>query len=129
MMVKYLRLNIQIIGRVIYISRTNQFLSALLFTCLLFTSSIVETSFSAPISASSIERSQEILQDDKVLRQRIEQEKKFFIKEIIVKGDLSLSEGETKDIIAPFKGQWITKEDILGIIDSLKSASANFFPG
>lgn len=72
-------------------------------------------------SASSIERSQEILKEDKVLRQKIEQEDKFFVKTIILKGAQKLSEDEIKGIIAPFQGQWITKEDIQQIIDSFKS--------
>lgn len=73
-------------------------------------------------SASTIERSQEILQEDKVLRQKIEQEEKFFVKKIICKGCLRLSEEEIKEIIATSQAQWMTKENIQQIIDSLKSA-------
>jgi len=72
-------------------------------------------------SASTIERSQEILQEDKALRQKIEQEEGFFVKTIVLKGALRLSEGEIKDTIAPFQGQWMTKEDIRQTMDSLKS--------
>jgi len=71
-------------------------------------------------SASTIERSQEILREDQALRQRIEQEEKFFVKSIILKGCLRLSEEEIKDIITPFQEEWVTKGDIQQIIDALK---------
>jgi hemolysin activation/secretion protein len=73
-------------------------------------------------SASTIQRSQEMLKDDKALRQKIEQEEKFFVKAIVLKGALKLSEEEIKDITVPFQGQWLTKKEIQQIIDSLKSA-------
>jgi outer membrane protein assembly factor BamA len=76
----------------------------------------------APPTAASIERSQEILQEDKALRQRIEQGEKFFVKTIICKGCLRFSEEEIKNIAAPFQGRWMAKEDIRQIMDSLKSA-------
>jgi len=60
--------------------------------------------FAAPPTAGSIERSQEILQEDKALRQRIEQGEKFFVKTIICKGCLRLSEEEIKDITALSSG-------------------------
>jgi len=78
--------------------------------------------FAAPPTAGSIERSQEILREDKALRQRIEEGEKFFVKTIICKGCLRLSEEEIKDIAAPFQGHWMTKEDIRQIMDLLKSA-------
>ena len=78
--------------------------------------------FSQTPTAAKIERSQEILQEDKALRQKIEQQEKFFVKTIIVKGALRLSEEEIKGIIATSQAQWMTKEDIQQIIDSLKSA-------
>ncbi len=80
--------------------------------------------FSQTTTPARIERSQEILQEDKALRQQIGQEEKFFLKTIIVKGALKLSEEEIKDIIVPFQGHWTTKENIQQLIDALKSAYA-----
>jgi len=78
--------------------------------------------FAQDITPIQIERSQEIIQEDKALRQRIEQEEKFFVRTIVLKGTLKLPEEEIKDIVPPFQGQWMTKEDIQQIIDALKSA-------
>jgi hemolysin activation/secretion protein len=78
----------------------------------------------AQTTAAEIQRSQEILQEDRALRQKISEEEKFFVKTIIVKGALKLSEEETKGIIAPFQGRWMTTEDIRQLIDLLKSAYA-----
>ncbi len=73
-------------------------------------------------TTARIERNQEILQKDNALRQKINQEKKFFVKNIIVKGALKLSEEEIKGITDAFQEHWLTKEDIQQLIDSLKSA-------
>ena len=75
-------------------------------------------------SASTIERSQELIQEDKALRQEIGREQKLFVKAIILKGALKLPQEETKGIIAPFQGQWLTKKNIQQIIDSLKAVYA-----
>ena len=73
-------------------------------------------------TTARIERSQEILQKDRDLRQKIIQEDKTFVKTIIVKGALKLSEEEIKGITDVFQGSWLTKEDIQQLVDSLKLA-------
>jgi len=78
----------------------------------------------AQTTAAKIERSEEILQEDKILRQKIGEEEKFFVKTIIVKGALKLSEEEIRGIITPFQGHWMTKENIQQLIDLLKSTYA-----
>jgi len=97
-------------------------LSVLVVGFMFFTPQAVKMAFPSTITAGTIERSQEILQEDKDLRQRIEREEKVFIKKVIIKGALKLSREEIRDIILPFENQWLTKKDIQRIIDSLKSA-------
>ena len=75
-----------------------------------------------PPTAGTIERSQEILQEDQALRQQVEQENKVFVKKIVLKGVTRLSKEEINDLIAPFENQWMTKKDIQQVIDSLKLA-------
>jgi len=94
------------------------------FGFILFSSCAAKISSAASVSTSSIERSQEILQEDKTLRQKIEQEEKFFVKTIIVKGVVKLSKEEIGGIILPFQGQWLTKKNIQQLIDSLTTAYA-----
>jgi hypothetical protein len=57
-----------------------------------------------------------------ITNKRLEQEGVSFVKTIIVRGTLRLSDKEIKDIIAPFQGQWLTERDIKKIINLLKSA-------
>jgi len=70
----------------------------------------------------SIDRSQEMIRDDEALRRKIGQQERTFVKKIILKGGLKLPPQEAEELIAPFQGQWLTKEDILQLVDSLKSA-------
>jgi len=74
--------------------------------------------FAQPVS--QIERSQEILEQEKILREKIEQEEKVFIKKIIVKGTTQVSEEQIKEIILPYQKKWLTKNDIQCLIDSFK---------
>jgi len=82
----------------------------------------LKISFAAPETASTIGRSQEILREDKALRQKIEQGEQFFVEKIVLKGASKLSQEEIRDIIVPFQDSWMTKKDIQQIIDALKSA-------
>lgn len=77
--------------------------------------------FADPPSIGSIDRSQEMIREDEALRQRIEQQEKYFVKTILLKGSLKLPAQEAEELTAPFRGQWLTKEDILQLIDSLKA--------
>lgn len=66
---------------------------------------------------AQIERSQQILDKDLALRDRIEQGDKVFIAKIIVKGVTLLTQDEVKEIIKPFQKRWLSKEDIQQIVD------------
>jgi len=76
--------------------------------------------FAEAPTIGTIDRSQEMIREDEALRQRIEEEK-YFIKTILLKGGLKLPSAEAEELTAPFRGQWLTKEDILQLIDSVKS--------
>jgi len=100
-----------------------KFFSVFLLVFFIF-GNLVGICFSASVSAGTIERSQEILKEDKTLRQRIEENEKFFIKKVTLKGISKISEEEVQEIIVPFQGQWMTKDDIQQLIDLVKSAYA-----
>ena len=80
--------------------------------------------FAAPPTAGTIDRSQEIIQKDEILTQKIGQEQKFFIGKIDIKGASKLSSYEVKNIITPFQRNLLTKKDFQKIINALKAAYA-----
>lgn len=69
-----------------------------------------------------IQRSQEILEQEKALREKLEQEEKIFIEKITIKGVTLLSAEQIKEIILPFKRQWLTKRDIEQLLEFIKQA-------
>jgi len=73
-------------------------------------------------SVGQIERAQEILQENEVLRSRIENGEKAYIKNIIVKGITLLDENKVKEIIFPFQKQWLNKTDIQQILGAIGQA-------
>lgn len=82
-------------------------------------------SFAQNITPAQIERSQEILEEEKIIRDKLEKEEKVYIKKIIVKGVTLLSQAQIKEIISPFQKHWLTKEDIQQILDLLEKAYIN----
>ncbi len=82
----------------------------------------VPCAFAAPPTAGTIDRSQELIQGDKILTQQVEKEKQYFIDKIDIKGASKLSSKEVEKIVAPFQGSWLSKKDFQKIIDSLKAA-------
>ncbi|MDD4980570.1 MAG: POTRA domain-containing protein [Candidatus Omnitrophica bacterium] len=76
----------------------------------------------AQVNPGQIERSQEIIQDEEALRNRIGQEKKFLIKKIIVEGADLLAPEEIKKMTLAYENHWLSKSDIQAIIDLLKTA-------
>lgn len=73
-------------------------------------------------SASEIERTQEIIQEEEFLRDKLKTEEKVFIKKIIVKGITLLDEDKIKEIILPFQKHWLSKADIQQILDAIDQA-------
>ena len=77
-------------------------------------------------TAAEVQRSQEIISQEKAVRDKIDETKqKTFIKKIAVKGVTLLSQAQIKEIISSFQGQWLTKKDIAQLLDLLKSAYKN----
>ena len=74
-----------------------------------------------PPAASQIQRGQELIDQEKELREKI-QEERIFIETIVVKGVTVLPELRVKDITAPYEERWITKSDIQRIISKIKKA-------
>lgn len=73
----------------------------------------------AQITPSQVQRTHEILEKEKALREKIEKEEKVFIKRIVVEGASLLSKDEIDKIILPFQRHWLSKEDIQQIINLL----------
>ena len=89
-------------------------------TILFFCLSFVNICFAQDVPVSQIERTQEVLEKEEALREKLNQQEKVFINKIIVEGALLLDEEQVKEIILPFQKRWLTKDDINQIINSLK---------
>ena len=75
--------------------------------------------FAQPQTAT-IQRNQELLQQEKLLRERIQKPKKVYIKEIIIEGISSINLKEIEESVLPFKKRWLSEEEINQIITSIK---------
>ncbi|MFH0876879.1 MAG: hypothetical protein V1863_01465 [Candidatus Omnitrophota bacterium] len=93
-------------------------LTAALFLFCLF-GQAVSWAQSAP--TASIQRSQDVLEQDKALRTRVEKDQKFYIKKIIVTGT-ALSKEEIEEITAPYIRHWLRKADFEGLVALLREA-------
>jgi len=88
--------------------------------CSLFSGGSLETiCFAQETSASQIERAQETLEKEKVLRERIEKGEKIFVRKIVITGVTLINEDQIKEITLPFKNHWIFKDEIRLILDSI----------
>ena len=63
-----------------------------------------------------MQRAQEILEEEEALRNKLQQQEKFFIKNVIVEGATLLSEDEIKAAVLPFQKHWLTKDQIKQIL-------------
>ncbi|MCX5701492.1 MAG: hypothetical protein NTW64_00720 [Candidatus Omnitrophica bacterium] len=80
------------------------------------------TCFAQTPSISQIQRSQEVIEKEQALRDRLKQEEKIFINKIVVKGVSSLSEEQVQEIMQPFQKRWLTKKIIAEILELIKKA-------
>lgn len=76
--------------------------------------------FAEAPTASQIERTQQLIEQEESLRSAIQKEKKVFIQEISVSGSSLLSAVQIKAIVEPFEKNWLTPLDIQQIIDALE---------
>lgn len=91
---------------------------SLLFVALVFTfHSLV---LAAPPSTAQEERSEELLRQNKELRDRIEKEEKVFIEKIVVKGASALSKKQLDELTLPLEKQWLSQSDIAGLEDAVR---------
>lgn len=63
-------------------------------------------------SASQIQREQDLISQDQVLRDKISEPIKYFLKEVDISGAKCLSSEEIEDLILPYQNQWVTEKDI-----------------
>jgi hemolysin activation/secretion protein len=73
-------------------------------------------------TASQIERSRELLEKEKSLRNELEKNNKVFIKKITLKGATALSKDQIREIILPFQRRWLSRQDIQQILDLIARA-------
>jgi nicotinate-nucleotide adenylyltransferase len=73
-------------------------------------------------SASTITRSQEMIEKEKFLREKIDKDDKVYLKKAIATGVTLIDKEKIKEIIEPFKNHWISKNDIQIILDSITAA-------
>ncbi len=72
---------------------------------------------------SQVERSQEIIEKDRILKKRIETEM-FFIKDIILEGEDLVPQDKIEEITSGFKNRALSLSDISLIIDLLRQLYA-----
>jgi hemolysin activation/secretion protein len=84
----------------------------------LFSLYLAAVSFAQAPSASQIQRSQEFLEKEEVLQEKLRE--KVFIREIQVEGATLIPAGRIKDTVASFKNKWLGKKDIGQIAELIR---------
>lgn len=79
----------------------------------------------AQTTPAQLQRSQEILEKERALKDKLEKGEKVYIKKIIVKGATLLNQEQIKEIILPFQKHWLTKNDIQQILALIERAYIN----
>ena len=69
-------------------------------------------------SASQIQRSQEFLEKEEALQEKLRE--KVFIQKIEVEGATLIPAGRIKDTVAPFQNKWLGKKDIGQIAELIR---------
>jgi outer membrane protein assembly factor BamA len=88
--------------------------SASAIICLVF---VAVSAYAADIPAERLERSQELLDNDKLLMEKLNTEEKVFVKNIVFKGDNSVSPETILRITGPYQGRWLTNSDMVQIVE------------
>ncbi|MFA5096713.1 MAG: POTRA domain-containing protein [Candidatus Omnitrophota bacterium] len=94
----------------------NKTIKAVLIFILLLGAGSLNFVLAASESPEQVQRSQEILREDKMLRERIEKDAGVFIKEIIVEGAEGLSEDKINEVILPYLNRRLRQNDIAGLL-------------
>jgi len=72
-------------------------------------------------SASTIARSQEMIEKEESLRGNINKNEKMYLKKIVIEGATLIDKEKIKETLQPFKTRWISKDDIQLIIDAISA--------
>ena len=80
------------------------------------------SSAKAQTSASQLQRAQDLLEQEKAIRLKIEQPQKKYIKRIKVEGVTLLNQDKIRELTTPFLRHWLTQEDINIILNTIKQA-------
>lgn len=72
------------------------------------------------VTPAQLQRSQEILQEENILRERIEKGEKVYIKQIEVNGVTLIESEKIQEITFGFNKHWLYQEDIEMLIESIK---------
>jgi len=83
---------------------------------------IFKTCLAQDITPAQIERSQEIIQKEQALRQKIQEPQKVFVKEIILPQGCLIPAKEIEQITANFIGYWHSQKEIQELLDILSQA-------
>lgn len=70
-------------------------------------------------TAEQVQHSQELIDKETLMLERIQQGDKFFIKKIVISGFTLINKTELKDIFLTFQGHWLTKDDLQRISDEI----------
>jgi len=70
-------------------------------------------------SASSITRTNEMIEKDRSLRENITKDEKMLLKKVILTGITLVDKERIREVLKPFRNHWISKSDIQLIIDSV----------
>lgn len=89
---------------------------------LLYTLHFAHYTIFAQPPVGEIQRAEEILEKEKILREKLEKKEKIFIKKIIIEGASLISEEKLEEIILPFPRKWLSKEDIQQILEQILQA-------
>jgi len=73
-------------------------------------------------SISTITKSQDMIQKEEALREKLDKNEKVYLKKAVVTGVTLIDKEKIKEIVEPFKNHWISKNDIQIILDSITAA-------
>lgn len=77
-------------------------------------------SFAAAVSPEQVQRSQEILDHDKILREKIDQGIKIFVEKILIIGADDLSKQQTDALILLYQKHWLNQNDVQDLLDAVR---------
>jgi len=102
-----------------YISRYKLYMLLIVSLSWFFASGVAYSSQNE--SASTIARSQEMIEKEASLRENINKNDKIYLKKVVIKGATLIDREKIREVLRPFKNCWVSKDDVQLIIDSISS--------